>query len=207
MSLSRRPLWLLLALLVALGGYYLPWLTNRAAVLSANAFDLAEWVGLSPAQRYVEVPLLAPFFLRLVLVLLAWLFWLRAGATPGLLRYLPAALALILALTLFPPLDFFRSAGHDVNYRQLMTLCVVALTGLGAITLLGRRRLPWRRVEMALGALALFAAAAGQIMAVRVIQGLQIPAPTGAGFVVTFGALLVYLALAATQAFTTRGRC
>lgn len=197
MSLSRRHIYLLLALLVALGGYYLPWLTNRAAVLSANAFDLAEWVGLSPAQRYVDVPLLAPFFLRLVLVLLAWLFWLRAGATPGVLRYLPAALALILAATLFPPLDFFRDAGNDVNYRQLMMLCIAALAGLGVLTLLRRRQLPWRRIEMALAALALFSAVAGQIMAVRVIQGLQIPAPTGIGFVVTAGALLVYLMIQA----------
>jgi hypothetical protein len=189
----------LLSLIVALGGYYLPWLTNPAAVLSANAFDLAEWVGLSPAQRYVDVPLLAPFFLRLVLVLLAWLFWLRAGALRGVLRYLPAGLALVLALTLFPPLDFFRGAGNDVNYRQLMTLCILALGGLAVILLLGRRKLPWRHVEMALAALALFCAAVGQIMATRVIQGLQIPAPSGIGFVVTAGALLVFMALLARR--------
>ncbi|MCC7208788.1 MAG: hypothetical protein IT323_15880 [Anaerolineae bacterium] len=186
-----------LALLVALGGYYLPWLTNRAAVLSANAFDLAEWVGLSPAQRYADAPMLAPFFLRLVLVLLAWLFGLRAGASRGILRYALAVLALILALTFFPPLDFFRGAGNDVNYRQLMALCLLALAGLGLMVLFGRRRLSWRRVEMALAALAVFSAAMGHIMAVQVIRNLQIPAPTGIGFVVTAGALLVAMALLA----------
>lgn len=193
-----------LALLAALGGYYLPWITNAAAVLSANAFDLAEWVGLSPAQRYVDVPMLAPFSLRLVLVLLAWLFGLRAAAERGIGRYLLIVLALLLALTLFPPLDFFRGAGNDVNYRQLMALCLLALAGLGLIALVGRRRLPWRHVEMALAALALFAAAMGHIMAVQVIQSLQIPAPTGVGVVVTAGALLAHLAVQARQARAPR---
>jgi hypothetical protein len=52
---------------------------------------------------------------------------------------------------------------------------------------------------MALAALALFCAAVGQIMATRVIQGLQIPAPSGIGFVVTAGALLVFMALLARR--------
>lgn len=195
MRLARnRRFILVLTLLGALGGYYLPWITNRAAVLSANAFDLAEWVGLSPAQRYTEVPMLAPFFLRAVLVLLAWLFGLYAGVSRGVLRYASALIALVLALTLFPPLDFFRTARADPNYRQLMALCLVALAGLGLMSLpwLLKRRLPWRRVALLLAALAIFSAALGQVMAVQVILRLQIPAPTGIGFVVTCAALLIF---------------
>src|SRR5512143_758636 len=85
-----RGLWLFAALIA----YYLPWIANRAAALSANAYDLAEWTSLHPAVRGASVPLVAPFLLRAVLGGLALLFGFRAlRALTVWLRLAYAALA------------------------------------------------------------------------------------------------------------------
>src|SRR5258707_621157 len=63
-----------------LGGvvaYYLPLLANREAALSANAYDLAEWVSIYPPVRGGDgtlPPLFAPLLLRGVLAGLGLLF-------------------------------------------------------------------------------------------------------------------------------------
>jgi hypothetical protein len=181
---KNRGAWLrTLSLFAALLGFYLPWLNNAAASLSANAFDLAEWVGLSPALRGANPPMLASFFLRAGLAGLALLFGLRArAASSGLARLAFAGLALILALTLLPPLEFFRGNWDDVNYRQLMGLCLGALIGLGVIVFLGRqRRLPWRSLEILVTALSMLCALLGEVQALNVINTLRIPAPLGIG--------------------------
>jgi hypothetical protein len=169
-------------LLAALIGFYLPWLNNAAAALSANAFDLAEWVGLSPAQRSANPPMLAPFLLRAGLAGLALLFGLRArAASSGPARLAWTGLALVLALILLPPLEFFRGAWDDVNYRQLMGLCLGALIGLGLIACLRRRQLPWRNLEILVTALSMLCALLGELQALNVVRALHIPAPLGIG--------------------------
>src|SRR5438477_2332337 len=116
MAPMRRTNWLLRFpwLLAALAAYYLPWINNRAAALSANAYDLAEWVSLHQAVRDASIPNLAPFLLRAVLGGLALLFAVRAlKALSGRARWAYSFLALLLAVTLLPPLDFFRGAWND----------------------------------------------------------------------------------------------
>jgi hypothetical protein len=197
-----RPSWLRWPwLLGAVLAYYLPWIVNPAAALTFNAYDLAEWVSLPPSVRGGSIPLLAPFLLRGVLGLLALLFGLRAGQHTGWLRGLYAFLALGLALTLMPPLDFFRGTFDDANYRQQFALGLGTLIGLVILAGLSRRRLPTpllRRVEAGIAGLAMVSALAGEILAQSVVRLFHISAPLGVG-VVVFVACLGLAGLAALR--------
>ncbi len=141
--------WFGLGLVItALCATILPWLNNQSAALSANLPDLAEWVGLSPAQRAGSPPMLAPFLLRWVLLSGALLLSLRARVLRGTWGAVGAGgAALLTALSLLPPIDYFREAGGDINYQQLMGLCAGALVGIGAVWALRRVWLPWRLFE------------------------------------------------------------
>jgi len=70
--LSRR-----LALLLALVGYWLPWLTHPAAALRLNGYELSEWITFLPGVRDGSLPLNRLLFL-LPLACLALLFALAA---------------------------------------------------------------------------------------------------------------------------------
>src|SRR5690348_12553890 len=103
----NRGLWLILALIA----YYLPWVYHRAAALTFNANDLAEWVSLDPNVRGAAVPLVIPLLLRIMLAFLALLFGLAAAcADRDFGRWGFSTLAVILAITLLPPADFFKGA-------------------------------------------------------------------------------------------------
>jgi len=107
--------------------YYLPWVTHSTAVFTMNAFDLAEWTSLHPAVRSSSPPMLTSFLLRLPQVMLAAAFALSANLLVDLrARWIQRGLALLLALRLVPPTDFFTGASADPNYRQM-----ALLTGLG----------------------------------------------------------------------------
>src|SRR5258707_1309855 len=135
MHTLRRIPWLF----IALTAYYLPWLYHKPAALTANAYDLTEWVSIHPAVRNGNPPLLAPFLLRGVLAGLALLFGLQAARIAGLVRWLYIAAAWILVITLLPPLDFFRGSFDDPNYRQQFALSIGALILLVGITLAHHR--------------------------------------------------------------------
>jgi hypothetical protein len=173
----------LFVLVVALIGYYLPWISNGAAALSFNAYDLAEWVSLHPAVRGGSIPLLAPFFLRSVLGGLALLFGLRAlqsGVRWQQVVY--GLLAVCLAITLLPPLDFLRGGWNDPNYRQQFALTIATLIGLGALVAIARRKPFWLRwLEVGIGIVIILSAVIGFILAQNVVSSLRIAAPLGIG--------------------------
>lgn len=50
--------------LIGLLGYAQPWIVAPAASMTLNAYDLAEWASLIPAQRGTAPPLLVPLLLR-----------------------------------------------------------------------------------------------------------------------------------------------
>ncbi|MFQ3536006.1 MAG: hypothetical protein SNJ58_09015 [Aggregatilineales bacterium] len=173
------------ALFIGLAGYYATWINNRAAALSANAVDLAEWVGIIPAVRYAEPPMSAPFALRIALVCLAWLFALRSAAAERLsLRIGLGVLSFGLALSLRPPIAFFRGETADPNYQQLAALCLTALIGAILISLFGRqnaRRPVWLWLAPPLAVLGAVSALLGLHGALEPLARLQIPTPLGAG--------------------------
>ncbi|MCC7448347.1 MAG: hypothetical protein IT324_13080 [Anaerolineae bacterium] len=199
-NLSRIPWYV-----VALVAYYLPWVYHPAAGLTFNAYDLAEWVSLHPAVRGASVPLVAPFLLRVVLGGLALLFCLRAlRSARTWVRLAYAGLAVLLAITLLPPFDFFRGAWDDPNYRQQFTLSIGTLVGLVALTAINRRgkiaangttsdKYPYREVrplEIVVSLLTAIGAVGGEILALNVIRSLQIDVSVGGGIIVLLSCLI-----------------
>src|SRR5262249_44393121 len=175
-------------LLGALVGYYLPWVWHPAAALTANAYDLAEWANLHPAVRNGSTPMLAPFLLRFDLAGIALLCALRAArATTRSGRWLYGVLSFVLAITLLPPIDFFRSAGDDPNYRQQFYLAVGTFFALAIIVSLWRKAiLPRYQVilEALLALATLVAAIMGEGLAFGEIRSLQIDVTPGGGVLV-----------------------
>jgi hypothetical protein len=179
----------------ALIGYYVTWINNRAAALSANAFDLAEWIGIIPAVRYAEPPLSAPFALRAALVSLAWLFALRGAlAQRFAVRAAMSVIGLALAVSLRPPIAFFRGETGDPNYQQLAALCLVAVSGvlfIGAAAWRGMARQWWLWLSLCLALIGAASAVLGLIGALEALARLKIPTPLGAGvflFTISVGA-------------------
>ncbi|MCE7946651.1 MAG: hypothetical protein DYG88_04395 [Chloroflexi bacterium CFX4] len=199
------------ALFAALIGYYATWINNAAAALSANAFDLAEWVGIIPAVRYADPPMVAPFALRLALVMLAWLFALHSAAARRLFgRAVFGVIGLALALSLRPPIAFFRGETADPNYQQLALLCFVALLGVALISALGwgsmGRRWWWRLIALPLGLIGILSALIGLSGALEGLGRLQIPTPLGAGGILYLIGITAYAALNALSALHTRNK-
>lgn len=173
-------------LISALIGYYVTWINNRAAALSANAFDLAEWIGIIPAVRYAEPPLSAPFALRTALVCLAWLFALRSALAQRIAeRVVLGTIGLALAISLRPPIAFFRGEVGDPNYQQLAALCLVAVSGVLFISAAAWRvkaRQWWLWLSPLLALIGVASAALGLRAALEALARLKIPTPLGAGF-------------------------
>jgi hypothetical protein len=186
-------------LLLALAAYYLPWVYHRAAALTFNANDLAEWTNLAPAVRSGPIPLLIPLLLRAVLALLALLFGLHAtSAERAFSRWGYAFLAIILAITLLPPAEFFRGAWDDANYRQQFGIAMGTTVGLVAISVAQwRSRLePYRRrLEIAIALLCIIFAIVGNVLALNVVRSYQIDATLGGGLIALIISLILNLLL------------
>lgn len=114
---------------LALLACYFPWIAHPSAALAPNAFDLAEWASLHPAERTGPLSLLTPGLLRAVAAAcgVGLASSIRRGWLPGLL----------VAITLLPPFDFFRGSSADPNFRQMFAIAV--FTG-GMVVLAARRQ-------------------------------------------------------------------
>ena len=126
-----------MALLV---GLLLPWLLAPAAAMTLNAYDLAEWASLHPAQRVSNPPLVVPLLLRAHLVILCALTGLVAH---GKLQKRAAALVIFaLAVAQLPPIEFVNDIGN-LNYRQQFGLAIGGLVlGMAALRWIDRRWQP-----------------------------------------------------------------
>src|SRR5260221_525669 len=171
-------------LVLALAAYYLPWVYHRAAALTFDANDLAEWTSLAPVVRDAAIPFLVPFLLRMVLAFLALLFALSATCAHkpiGRWGFAP------LAIPLLPPPEFFRGAWNDANYRQQFGIALATTLGLIAIAVLQRRshlQRYHRRLEIVLLLLTGICAIVGDLMALNVVRSYQIDATVGGGMIV-----------------------
>jgi hypothetical protein len=190
LSQRNRPALLLALILLAVLGYYLPWWAGRAAALSANAYDLAEYI--TPIARYANPPLLGTFELRTVFAGLALLLGLHAAKFPTT-RAIAGLGAALITLTLLPPPDFFIARQwDDINYRQQFLITVgtallfVAIWGLRKRSLMHGFTLRWIALIVVILALA------GEINALQIVGSLKIDAPVGVGVAlvgVSLGAL------------------
>lgn len=156
----QRTLFFFAVLTLALIGYYAPWYTHKTAGFTMNAFDLAEWSSLHPAVRSKSPELLTTLLLRLPhLMITAALALAANGLRETRLRWIMRGVALILALRMVPPTDFFRAASDDPNYRQMALLTVIGV--LLIVAALPLSRLPKRGQMWLIAALAVVGSGAG----------------------------------------------
>ncbi len=146
------------ALLVALLGYWSPWLTHPAAALRLSGYDLAEWVTFLPGVRDGSLPLSRLIFL-LPLACLALLLGLAAHVGPrrGWRGWLPAsaggwglwALAGVCALLVLPPYEAFVNRDYWPEYQTQFWVACVSVAAVAASGLVPRRAIGWLRIALA----------------------------------------------------------
>ena len=149
----------LFALLLALVGYWSPWLTHPIAALRLNGYELSEWVTFLPGVRDGSLPL-SRLLLLLPLACLSLLFGLVASRVPPALSLVPfgsaprlpeaprrglaAALprlvpgwgwplvliGAVCALVIFPPYPYLLTAYADREYQGQLFVAAATLVGL-----------------------------------------------------------------------------
>jgi len=135
------------AVLLALVGYWTPWLTHPAAALRLSGFDLAEWITHLPGVMDGSLPLsrlsfLTPLACLALLLALAGARLHRAGgaARRGWQRYVPRSpaalgllvLAVICAFRVMPPYEAFRDSAYWPDYQTQFAVACATLLGLAA---------------------------------------------------------------------------
>jgi predicted membrane protein len=186
-----------LLLLGALIGFYLPWQDHAAAALSANAYDLAEWVGLRPGLREQGVFMLPPLFLRATLGGIAVLAALRAIRMPTrALRIAHFAVAIVLAITLLPPVDFFAGRGtSDVNYLQQLMIAVVTAVFIGVVIFFRNRTQGLLRrstFEAVIGMVLLLIGIFGLLLSFEELRAIGVEPAFGTGVALFFICMCFY---------------
>jgi len=199
LPLRFSQLWLSLALLA----YYLPWTVHPAAAFTLNANDLAEWISLHPAVRGGSPPLVGPFLLRIVLAGMAVL-WACYATRPahrmqrsGLWQKIAIVMALILGITLMPPLGFFRGAGDDPNYQQQFMISLGTMSSLIVLTAIWNRfceRARWlfRVLNIGIPSLGVIAGMVGLISAMDTVRSVGLTVGLGPGLPALIFALSIY---------------
>ena len=128
---------LFILLVIGFLGYLLPWAVAPSAPMTLNAYDLAEWTSLHPAQRLTSPPLLAPLLLRLQLVILTVL--VAALASRQSLKALSGMFIVALAVSQLPPFEYVYDIAN-MNYKQQFILAVTSfVAGLVVIRFGGKR--------------------------------------------------------------------
>lgn len=153
------------AVLLALVGYWTPWLTHPAAALRLSGFDLAEWITRLPGVLDGSLPLSRLSFL-MPLACLALLLALAVarvrpaagGAGRGWRRFLPGspiawgllALALACNVLVLPPYEAFRNPDYWPEYQTQFIVACATLLGLGLSQLLPDRFAAGLQISLAL---------------------------------------------------------
>ena len=173
----------LIFLVAAVIAYYLPWWAGRAAALSANAYDLAEF--LIPAVRGANPPMLPLFFLRGIFAIVALLFGLFAVRdSKGIRRWIAALMATIIVITMLPPSEFFlKLQWDDVNYRQQFLFALITLIILILLSVIFRKSRWLRWLQILLSVAAVGGAIAGEVLSLNYVTALKVEAPIGIGFI------------------------
>lgn len=190
-DISPTTAWVLLsASLLGVVAYHLPWHVHDVAAFTLNAFDLAEWVSLHPTTRAESPALLSSILLRLPLVLLAGSIALGANfLRDERLRWVIRGVALLVALRLNPPVEFYRAPGEvSLNEQHLAYFTAMGLSLVLMLIVVGQRIRPVFYPVMAglwvlIGGLSL----EGLARATRIVESLQIEVAYGAGIYLMIG--------------------
>jgi hypothetical protein len=130
--------WLyLLGLVLAVVGYFGPWVAHQAAALTVTGFELAEFAKFFPQVQGGTVAVARELFyfpFVAAVVLLAWLAGRSSTRTLRLIVPLLAAVLLLVALLPYSSVDALRQAltarvpfTPDPRYRGQLTLVVVGV--------------------------------------------------------------------------------
>ena len=176
---------------LCLFGYVQPWIVAPAGSLTLNAYDLAEWSSLVPAQRATSPPLLAPLLLRLPLTILCAL--LGAIAQGRGAKSLSAFAIVILALAQLPPVEFALDI-NNLNYRQQFSLAALSLIAGFSLMLRSGRRFT-ALVSLALSAAGVATSILGYAGAEALYQRFHLDPSPGAGLWIM---ILAWVAIGAT---------
>lgn len=191
-----------LALCVAAAaiGYHMPWVAHDTAGFTMNGFDLAEWSSLHPAVRSASMQ--TSLMLRApLLALVVMLALIANGAEDMRWRWILRLGALLLALRLVPPKEFFDGATDDPNYRQMGWMTGVGLLAVGVAVMIARVPRGWHAVGIAAAGLAgVLAAWDGLSRANLLLDNFQIETAVGGGIMLYTVAVLMALVLAAWPA-------
>jgi hypothetical protein len=126
---------LFVALLVALAGYFGPWVWHPSVALRYSADDLAEFVKLMPGVRSGQVSITRElFYLPIWLASIGLALWLGRIARSRWMRWLaglPVVYASMWPMPMYPfILDAYRSPEFSLSFWVSVlaaTLCVIAL--------------------------------------------------------------------------------
>lgn len=187
--------------LVGLGGYLLPWIVAASGPMTLNAFDLAEWASLVPAQRGTSPPLIVPLLLRTQPVLLSLLLGVIAV---GRKEMAIAAIAIwLLATAQLPPFEYVYDI-NNLNYRQQFFLAGISLVaGLSLLPL--RRRLIVLAVKLALALVGIVTAQHALSGAADLFSQFGLAAADGAGIWMLSFSYALMIALVLYEAIRSRG--
>ncbi|MDE2855043.1 MAG: hypothetical protein OXN88_12800 [Chloroflexota bacterium] len=175
---QRRSMILCSLVMLGLLGYVQPWILAPSGSMTLNAFDLAEWTSLHPAQRATSPPLLTPLLLRLQLLLLSVI--LSANAPAGRMKVAAAAIAiLVLTAAQMPPLEFVYDF-NNLNYRQQFYLAGASLVASFALLAFSARRIS-TLATVALPLIGIVTAALGLAQAMELYDHYALDAAPGAG--------------------------
>lgn len=190
----------IVTVLVGLLGYMQPWIVAPAGSMTLNAFDLAEWASLIPAQRATSPPLLTPLLLRLQPVMLCLI--LGAVADSRAKMAISAIAILLLAAAQLPPFEYVYDI-NNLNYRQQFFLAIVSLIG-GFAAMPPRRPRPAALTTIVLPATGLVTSAIGLAQAEALYRQFQVGAASGAGIMILSFSYLALLALSVYSIISRR---
>ena len=197
---DRRDMLPLMLILLAWVGTYFPWSFAGIAAFNANLYDLAEWSSLNPVVRAEPLPLLATFCLRAMVGLLAVLLTVQAAHRPWRsLAWGLRGLALLIAVGLLPPLDFFRGQFNDPNYQQQAIIATISTVAVVALWRLRRRDpegLPLLTLTRLVSWFALIGGIVGEVLALNALGTLGLHVTMGGGLLLTLTAVLLRFGLA-----------
>ena len=223
----------LAAVVLALVGYWSPWLTHPAASLRLNGYELSEWITFLPGVRSGELPLSRLTFLlplaclALLLSAIATRVPVRLAAPPlgqtparapqrpraGLAAALPAVpgpwgwglllAGLVCALVLFPPYPYLLTAIRDPEFQGQFFVACATLLGLVILAYLPAELKDGLQVLLGLAGAALSLFGL-LILRPAASELLNAPWPIGAGWVMFVLGFVALVLAGLTQLFGAR---
>ncbi|NJO84308.1 MAG: hypothetical protein HC828_17015 [Blastochloris sp.] len=162
----------LIVVVLLLVVYLLPWaaLSEGSAAFSLNAYDLAEWASLHPAERASSPILLTSLLLRLPLACIGVAL---ALTMPN--RMLAVIVGVIFFAALLPPLTFINQR-DDPNYQQQFMIAALVLVASVSAAVFMRRVRVLSVMGVLFALVALGAGAGGALRAADLLRGFGVAA-------------------------------